>query len=334
MVTGRLYVVVPTYKPVGGVIKTLDYAVHAHGAGREVVVVSPEPFDVDLPIARIDRLRSLSDMRHVQGPWFGVRRDEMVLFAWPTDYELIAPRLERDTAHERVVHLVQNVRHASPDFLDGYARRLLARPMTRIATNDIVAASIRPHAHGDSELHTIPLGHDVERFEVTRDNGWSRGPLRVGYTTWKSPIGDSVRDAMAGDSGYEFRSIRTTVGWDELAHLYRWADVFLAAPIREEGFYMPALEAMAAGCIVVTPDAGGNMTYCRFGENCVEVGFEEVTDYVNALRAIAEWQPDQVDRMRRLAHDAVGAHRLEAERVAAVDVLDRVDERFTSRRKQ
>jgi glycosyltransferase involved in cell wall biosynthesis len=38
---------------------------------------------------------------------------------------------------------------------------------------------------------------------------------------------------------------------------------------RHEGFCLPPLEAMAAGCPVVCTDAGGNRDYCRDGENCL-----------------------------------------------------------------
>ena len=33
-------------------------------------------------------------------------------------------------------------------------------------------------------------------------------------------------------------------------------------PLAEEGFYLPALEAMAMGCVVICPDCVGNRAFC------------------------------------------------------------------------
>jgi glycosyltransferase involved in cell wall biosynthesis len=38
---------------------------------------------------------------------------------------------------------------------------------------------------------------------------------------------------------------------------------------KHEGFCLPALEAMAAGCPVVCTDAHGNRDFCRDGQNCL-----------------------------------------------------------------
>jgi glycosyltransferase involved in cell wall biosynthesis len=38
---------------------------------------------------------------------------------------------------------------------------------------------------------------------------------------------------------------------------------------RHEGFCLPPLEAMAAGCAVVCTDAHGNRDFCRDGVNCL-----------------------------------------------------------------
>ena len=48
------------------------------------------------------------------------------------------------------------------------------------------------------------------------------------------------------------------------------ARVTLYLPNRLEGFYIPALEGMALGTLVVCPDSVGNRSYCRDGENCLD----------------------------------------------------------------
>jgi GT2 family glycosyltransferase len=54
----------------------------------------------------------------------------------------------------------------------------------------------------------------------------------------------------------------------EVNRMLAEATVFVQTS-RHEGFCLPALEAMAAGCPVVCTDAHGNRDFCRDGENCL-----------------------------------------------------------------
>jgi glycosyltransferase involved in cell wall biosynthesis len=118
------------------------------------------------------------------------------------------------------------------------------------------------------------------------------------------------------------------VGWDELRDLYQWSDVFLATPLAEEGFYMPGLEAMAAGAVVVSPDAGGNRAYCRFGENCVRVEFGDAAGYVAALRGLKEADPGEIERLRRSGLETAGLHTLAHERERFGEFMGRLTGRL------
>jgi glycosyltransferase involved in cell wall biosynthesis len=55
---------------------------------------------------------------------------------------------------------------------------------------------------------------------------------------------------------------------DEVNRLLNEATVFVQTSIHE-GFCLPPLEAMAAGCAVVCTDAHGNRDYCEDGVNCL-----------------------------------------------------------------
>jgi GT2 family glycosyltransferase len=55
---------------------------------------------------------------------------------------------------------------------------------------------------------------------------------------------------------------------DGVVRLFNEATVFVQTSVHE-GFCLPPLEAMAAGCAVVCTDAHGNRDFCRDGENCL-----------------------------------------------------------------
>ncbi len=323
--TRTLFALTPTYRPVGGVIKIFDYVAHAVDLGWRVVVCCPEPADPPpavLGVPGLDRLAA-SDAISFRGDFrFGPTDRDAVFFSWPTHYAAVAQRLGRDFPLDRVMHIVQNVRHANPAFADGYGIRLLARPLTRIVLSHQILAAIRPLVHPRSRTELIPLGHRTEYFARSRSGGLE-SPVRVGYTTWKTDLGDRVAARLRGDADFEFRGIGGVVGWAQLRELYHWCDVFLSTPSPQEGHYLPGMEAMAAGAIVVTPDVGGNRAYCRFGENCVQVGYDDVDGIVVALRDIRNGTTD-VAALRRAGYEELAHHSLDQERERFARLLDAV----------
>lgn len=331
MSRSTLHVLTPTYKPVGGVVKIFDYVSHALSFGYRVSVWSPQPFDADLPLFAIDRFRELADHPDVEyhsRDRLVFRERDLAFVSLPKNYEVAYRSLPSGMSPERIIHFIQNVRHVNPHWGEGYPLRLLTRPAARISMNPIVADTIAPWLDPRGLHRTIHLGHDVAYF-AGRRSGPLHAPVRVAHTAWKSDIGDRTEAALQGDPGFTFRAIRETVPWSDLRELYSWADVFLCAPHAEEGMYLPGVEAMAAGCLVVTADAGGNMAYSHPGENCLLAEYDDAEGYAAALRRFAGMPEDQVARFRAAGHEATAAFGMERERDALrqfLDVLwDRID---------
>jgi glycosyltransferase involved in cell wall biosynthesis len=197
--------------------------------------------------------------------------------------------------------------------------------MVKIMTNDVVYQAVEPYLTHSTINRIIPLGHDCRFFHLKRKGGLASRPLKVAYTTWKSNIGDQVSRLLENDRSFIFRSIRKAATHEELRKLYHWSDAFLATPLAEEGFYMPALEAMASGTIVVTPDAGGNMAYCKFDENCIEVGLEDVYSYAAILRDIPSYSVEKTESLRAGGYAATEKHTLEAEREGFAQLMEELE---------
>jgi glycosyltransferase involved in cell wall biosynthesis len=298
-------------------VKIFDYLVHALDLGYSADVHCPVALGAHESLFEIPRFTGLREDGRVgfhEGLSVGVRANDWVLFSWPPHYEQLARGMSPDAPHERVIHLVQGTRHANAAFADGYALRLLARPMARIMVSDEVMEACAPHLNGESACKTILDAHDWGFFHRRRDGGLPP-VIRVGYTTWKSDAGMEVEriSRERGDQRFEFRSLRGRASWEEIRELLHASDVFLCFPGPEEGFYLPGLEAFAAGAIVVVPDVGGNRAYCRFGENCVQVGYEEPSEYVAALDRLAGSTPAIVAELRTEGYATLERHTLERE---------------------
>lgn len=336
--SGTLHIHTPTYKPVGGVVKLMDYATHALAHGWHVRIWSPNLPPDDCPLFRIERFASLPNHPKLSfdaAERFSMGRDDLILISLPDNYEVAARCLPGDMSPERIVHLVQNVRHVNPEWRHAYPLRLLTRPLARISINQVVADTIAPWLDTDSLHEVIQIGHDVPYFSRVRGPG-IHSPMRVAYTTWKSGVGDEVAAALA--HRMEFRAVRESVDWAILRELYEWADVFLCTPSPEEGLYLPGVEAMASQCLVVTPDVGGNMAYCLPDKNCVLVGFERVDEYVAALEHLEGLSDGEIGEFRKAGSRTASTFSLDREREEFGDFIDflwprvsRFEEQRTSR---
>lgn len=311
-------------------MRDLCFAAHARNLGYEVVIGCKEPYDPELPIFGIPHVCELSpdsgvsfvDVREI-----AVGPRELAFFSGVGLYRFLEQRFDRRTQAEQVIQAVRGPQLVDPSYAGGYSIKLLGRPMARMVTNEFVLEAVRPHLNPSSFTEIIPVGHDTTYFAKQREGGVN-SPMRVGYTTWKSEIGDTVASLLGSDRRFEFRAIRETARWEELRELYHWADVFLATTLPAEGFYLPGLEAMAAGALVLCPDVLGNRAYCRFGENCVLVDYENAQSYAEALRNLATEDPRRLNAMRRSGYETASRHDWEEEERHFGAFLGRLIERL------
>lgn len=324
--TRKIVFLVPTYRAAGGVVKLMDYAMHARSLGFEIEIRCPKEFDADLPIFRTGEIGSLLDgdgVRFERGFQYGLGRDDFAFFSWPKHFHVAASRLGPEHHALQNIAIVQGTRWGNPDWLDGYATRVLGMPLARILVTPQIAAAVDPFLNQSTPTTTIMEGHNWPFFSKERTGPLPARP-NVGYATWKSEVGIEVEEHFDGTDKFAFRSIRSVADWDDLRELYHWSDIFLGCPGPEEGFYLPGLEAMAAGSLLITPDVGGNRAYADFGSNCVLVGHDQAADYIDALETVVGPSFD-VEALRSAGYAQLQQHTLDRERRefgAFVDQLD------------
>jgi hypothetical protein len=106
----------------------------------------------------------------------------------------------------------------------------------------------------------------------------------------------------------------------EVNVLYNEATVFVQTS-RHEGFGLPIIEAMAAGCPVITTDSHGNRDFCIDGVNCIIVEQDDVDGLARAIERVLG-DPELQDRLRRAGLETAEAHTWSV-------VLDRFEDLYT-----
>ena len=109
----------------------------------------------------------------------------------------------------------------------------------------------------------------------------------------------------------------------------RRARVTLFLPNETEGFYLPALEGMALGTIVVCPDCVGNRSFCLPGVNAFRPAFR-FDDLVQDTETALTMEKPAAEALRRGAVETVRNYSLDAERQRFHAVLADLDALWAS----
>jgi len=300
----RLLLVRHFRRPTGGNIKLRDYFLHA---------ASHPAIDADMWFAS-GAQSAESDI------WSEVDPRHLVRDPCFADYRFICvngkdwPLLPADTGPSEIIHFVQHAGYLDDPVLRGY----LARPAYRLCTTAALRDAIAPVANGP--VTHVPIGVADGFFAEARQ----AREVKVAIIGSKQPVFAmelagrlrllGLAPVVIGDSWLPHK---------DMAALFRSAEILVALPLPTEGFFLPALEAMAAGCVVVTNDAVGNRGHCIAGETCLQPPRGDIDAHVAAIvEALndAELRRHLVEGGRRVA----APHSMAAERAAFHEFLNAI----------
>ena len=216
------------------------------------------------------------------------------------------------------INLLQHVRHAQPGH---ELRTFLPQPAIRICVSPEVAAAVAATGEAHGPIVTIPNGTDLP--PPPRDAA-KRDPQSVLIVGYKHPaLATALADRLR-QLGIAHRLLTQFLPRERFVAALTAHAVAVCLPRAEEGFYLPALEAMAAGCVVVTTDCIGNRSFCLPARNCF------VTDANTAALAASIRDALRLDAGARgqllaAAAETVNGHSLATERRRFQAVLQDVD---------
>ena len=241
-----------------------------------------------------------------------------ILFLAGTDWRAV-PELDQLHFRKPIINLIQHPRHAEPN---SELRDFLRNRAVRICVSQELADAITATGEANGPVLTIPNAIDLS--SVPRGKPWHQRPLDVLICGVKAKdLARDLQDRLTNEN----RTIKCLTDYkprQDFLNEVSDAKVTVFLPRPSEGFYLPALEGMAAGTIVVCPDCLGNRGYCQDKVNCFRPRYG-VDEIVLAAHAASEQSENERARMLANATSTVGKHSLEGERKSFIDILEQID---------
>jgi glycosyltransferase involved in cell wall biosynthesis len=221
-----------------------------------------------------------------------------------------------------VLNLIQHVRHADEWSIQS---RYLDRKAIRICVSVEVADAI---VAAGSNGPTIVIPNSVD-LPLLEDQTPAERPIDLLIAGLKQPVMANQLQARLKCPELTIVTLTDHVAREEFLEAMRRARVTLFLPNREEGFYLPALEGMALGTLVVCPDCIGNRAYLSPARNALvpEFALDALAQSTEQALALGMESSSQ---MVASARETAARHSPSAEREAFARVLNDLDRLWAS----
>jgi len=213
-----------------------------------------------------------------------------------------------------VINLVQGVRHGDPS---DPRYQFLSRRALRLCVSKEVEAAILSTGKVNGPVVTIPAGLDLGGFP--EPSGERDIPLLIAGLKRPS-LAKQLSEALL-TKGIANTCLTSPLPRREFLGLLGRASVTLFLPHEKEGFYLPALEGMAMGTLVVCPDCIGNREFCVPGMNCFMPDYNPGA-LLAACTAAKGAGRRFADDLRQSARACAERHGLEDEMARYAEVLE------------
>lgn len=249
------------------------------------------------------------------GEWRPERADS--LFVAGVDWLMLPERL-RESSAAPIVNLVQGICHADP----GDPRfSFLRHKAIRICVSPEVKAALEETKQVNGPMYLIPDGIDlgiVPPGAGTRD-------IDVLVAGLKRPELAAEITARLSRPGLRVVTAAGLLPRPEFLGLLARARITVFLPTAAEGFYLPALEGMALGTLVICPDCIGNRSFCLNGYNCYRPEYT-LEALIQSAREALSLSPEKIDSMLADARRTARRHDILEERKRFLDLLGNIDQ--------
>jgi glycosyltransferase involved in cell wall biosynthesis len=162
-----------------------------------------------------------------------------------------------------IVNLIQHVRHADPN---DPRYRFLSEKALRICVSEAVSQSLHETNRVNGPIFTIPNGIDID--ELPSPSDWGLRPIQVLIAGLKNFMLAGKLEEQLKELHFSVEVLFTRLPRRVFLDNLNRSKIAVLLPNETEGFYLPAIEAMALHNLVVCPDCRGNRSFCINEKNC------------------------------------------------------------------
>jgi hypothetical protein len=242
-----------------------------------------------------------------------------VLFFAGMDWQWLEPQ-QRATPPLPVINLVQGFSAVRGK---GARHEFLEHPAIRVCVSAQIQEALESAGSVAGPIFTVPIGLDLASLPDGRAPS-ERDLDCVVLAVKNVPLGRGIADDLAGE-GQRVLLVDQPLARAELLAAMARARVTVHLPGSFEGAYLPALESMALGALVVCPDCVGNRSFCRDGDTCL-VPARGRRQIVKAARAALRAPAGELEPMLAAARAEAASRSLEREGERFLEILDRVED--------
>ena len=295
-------------RPSGGVLKLRHYFEHALSLFPQTTKIYM-PEDTPWTPCNLFAPHRNSVIHNIDWQTVSV----MVISGW--GWERFVPGNFHAAPPFQVIYLVQSFNKFRPQDsrFSGFAN-----PAIRICVSEPLSTKLQNLGIANGPVHTIPVGIDVDQLQITGEISAGRDTdvLIIGL---KNPqIGKLIAEE-AKPLGIRVRLLTELLSREDFLQQIAHARIVICLPAAIEGFYLPALEAMALDSLVIVPQVIGN-SYCIDGFNCIAPEYD-VHGIIGAIKLAIGLSPSKSREMISNAKKTALEHNLQQERSAFQKIL-------------
>lgn len=213
-----------------------------------------------------------------------------------------------------IVNLIQGFNHCQPKHeLFAY----LPRKAFRVCVSQELADALQQSDHCNGQIYTIENGIDLSLLPSPPSH--QHGILIAGL---KNPeLAKSLYERLRMLS-IEVECLTSYIPRSVFLDKLSKRKIAITLPMKREGFYLPALEAMAMGLALVCPDCVGNRSFCRDGVTCLMPAMDLPSLEAATLRLVKDAELANFLRTNALAQSRL--HSIEKERGLFLNLIRRI----------
>jgi glycosyltransferase involved in cell wall biosynthesis len=293
----------------GGHLKVWDYFNHIKLADDYLPFIYLEPGG---DVSEINPW--LSSTQNQLPEWSPLEAD--VLFLAGMDWFTL-PYPERRNWPKPIINLIQGFRHSIPntplyDCLSNYA--------IRICVSQEVSNSILATGRVNGPVFTIPNGIDTTLFPKQKPyHDRNIDILIVGIK--KPDLALQIEQQICNlKLNKKTHTVTDLIPRKDFLDLLSDSKVAVFLPFDKEGFYLPALEGMALGTIVICPDCLGNRSFCKNGINSI-VPFYFVDGIMDSIKTALNMNRNEINNILDSANATSNHHNIDNEHQSFLKIL-------------